>query len=40
MRFPGVIKDKDRGTFIRTPEADPSVESRIDIGVGPTTDRV
>ena len=40
MRFPGVVKDKDRGSFIRTPEAAPTVETRIDIGLRSKTDTV
>lgn len=40
LRFPGVVKDKDRGSFVRAPEAAPTVETRIDIGAGSKTDRV
>ena len=40
MRFPGIVKDKDRGSFVRTPEAAPAVKTRIDIGAGSRADQV
>ena len=39
LRFPGVVKDKEHGTFIRTSDASPTIETRIEIGVGTRADK-